>query len=91
LIRGLTAVYYIKEQPGITYYYSPLSIYNLGIVDHAHVYDDGWVTEHMHCHVYHEGVGKKGANNVASLIMKTLRGLNLLHGDLVGGEINICF
>ncbi len=48
-----------KEQPGITYYYSPLSIYNLGIVDHAHVYDDGRVTEHMHCHVYHEGVGKK--------------------------------
>jgi ribosome-binding protein aMBF1 (putative translation factor) len=28
---------YNKEQPGITYYYSPLSIYYLGIVDHAHV------------------------------------------------------
>jgi hypothetical protein len=80
-----------KEQPGITYYYSPLSIYNLGIVDHAHVYVDGRVTEHMHCHVYHEGVGKKGANNVASLIVKTLRGLNLLREDSVGGELNIVF
>ena len=82
---------YNKEQPGITYYYSPLSIYNLGIVNHAHVYDDGRVTEHMHCHVYHEGVGKKGANNVASLIVKTLRGLNLLREDSVGGELNIVF
>ncbi len=65
------------------------NIYNLGIVDHAHIYDDGRVTEHMHCHVYHEGVGKKGANNVSSLIMKTLRGLNLLREDSVGGELNI--
>jgi hypothetical protein len=45
----------------------------------------------MHCHVYHEGVGKKGANNVASLIAKTLRGLNLLREDSVGGELNIVF
>jgi hypothetical protein len=45
----------------------------------------------MHCHVYHEGVGKKGANNVSSLIMKTLRGLNLLRKDSVGGELNIVF
>jgi len=82
---------YNKEQPGVTYYYSPLSIYNLGMVDHAHVYNDGRVTEHMHCHVYHEGVGKKGASNVTSLIVKTLRGLNLLRDDSVGGELNIVF
>ena len=42
---------------------------------------DGGVSEHLHCHVYHEGVGKKGANNVASLIMKTLRELQLLRDD----------
>ena len=82
---------YNNEQPGITYYYSPLSIYNLGIVDHAHRYNDGRVSEHLHCHVYHEGVGKKGANNVASLIMKTLRELQLLREDSVGGELNIIF
>jgi hypothetical protein len=82
---------YNNEQPGITYYNSPLSVYNLRIVDHAHRYNNGWVSEHLHCHVYHEGVGKKGANNVASLIMKTLRELQLLHEDLVGGELNIIF
>ncbi len=63
---------YDKEQPGCTYYFSPLSIYNLGVVNHAHICDDGRVSEHLHCHVYTEGIGKKGANNVASLIMKTL-------------------
>ncbi len=38
---------YEDEQPGITYYYSPLSVYNLGIVDHAHRYNDGRVSEHL--------------------------------------------
>ncbi len=45
----------------------------------------------MHCHVYTERVGKKGANNVALLIMKTLQKLNLLCEDSVGGELNIIF
>jgi hypothetical protein len=55
------------------------------VVDHAHVYDDGRVSEHLHCHVYTEGIGKKGANNMALLIMKTLQKLNLLCKDSVGG------
>jgi hypothetical protein len=63
----------------------------LGVVNHAHIYDDGLVSEHLHCHVYHEGDGKKGANNVASLIIKTLRQLNLLREDSVGGELSIVF
>ncbi len=37
------------------------------------------------------GFGKKGANNVALLIMKTLQKLNLLCKDSVGGELNINF
>ena len=83
---------YNKEQPGCTYYFSPQSIYNLGVVDHAHIYDDGRVSEHLHCHVYTEGIGKKGgANNVALLIMKTLQKLNLLCKDSVGSELNIIF
>jgi hypothetical protein len=41
--------------------------------------------------VYHKGVGKKGANNVVSLIVKTLRRLNLLRKDIAGGELNIIF
>jgi hypothetical protein len=40
-----------KEQPGCTYYFSPLSVYNLGVVDHAHIYDVRRVSEHLHCHV----------------------------------------
>ena len=67
-----------NEQPGSTYYFSPLSVYNLGMVDHAHVYDDGRILEHMHCHIYNKGIAKKGANNVVSLIVKTLQQLNLL-------------
>ena len=35
--------------------------------------------------VYHEGVSKKGANNITSLIMKTLKDGNLLRENDVGG------
>ena len=63
---------YNNKQPGCTYYFSPLSMYNLGMVNHAHKYDAGKVSEHMYAHVYHAGIAKNGANNVASLIMKTL-------------------
>jgi hypothetical protein len=80
-----------QQQPGCTYYFSPMTVNNLGIVDHAHKYPDGMVSKHMHCHVYTDAVGKKGGNNVASLIMKTLRHLNLLRSDEQGGELNIVF
>lgn len=46
---------YRKEQPGVTFYYSPMGVYNLGVVNHAHVYNDGRVSEHMHAHVYQRG------------------------------------
>ncbi len=80
---------YQKEQPGCTYYYSPLSVYNLGVVNHAHVYNDGQVSAHLHTQVYHEAVAKKGATNIPFLIVKTLRHQNVLRDDLVGGELNI--
>jgi hypothetical protein len=82
---------YNKKKPGCTYYFSQLSIDNLGVVNHAHVYNDGCVSVHLHCHVYHEGVGKNGTNNCALLIIKMLRQLNLLHEDSVGGELNVIF
>jgi hypothetical protein len=82
---------YNKEQPSCTYYFSLLSIFILGVVNHAHVYNDGRVSEHLHCHVYHKRVGKKGTNNVASLIVKMLRQLNLLCEELVSGELNVIF
>jgi len=68
-----------------------LSVYNLGVVNHGHTYEDGQVGAHMYAHVYHEGVGKKGANNVSSLIVKTLQLLNLLRDDEAGFELNIVF
>ncbi len=71
-----------------------MTVNNLGIVDHAHKYktSTGYrVSDHMHCHVYTDAVGKKGANNVALLIMKTLRGLNLLKENKIGHELNIIF
>jgi hypothetical protein len=45
----------------------------------------------MYCHVYHEGVGSKGGNNVCSLIHKTLEMKNLLRLDNPGLELNIVF
>lgn len=56
----------------MTYYFPPQTIKNL----------DGrscTVNVHMHCHVYHEGVGKKSADNVALLIIKTLKTVNVMH------------
>ena len=46
----------------------------------------------MHANIYHEGVAKKGATNVTSLIVKTLQQLNLLQDKMVGGDLkNIIF
>ena len=45
----------------------------------------------MHAHVYHEGIEKKGTNNVASLIMKTLRHLEISREDDIGGGLTIIF
>ena len=80
-----------KEQPGGSYYYSPLSMYNLGMVDQGYEYNNEEVGDHMHAHVYHEGIGRKGANNVASLIVKTLMLKGLLRENDCGGELNIVF
>ena len=52
------------EQPGDTYYFSPLTINVFGIVDYS--------LEELDAYVYTEGEGKKGGNNVVSLIQKSL-------------------
>jgi hypothetical protein len=82
---------YNSNQPGCTYYYTPLNIYNFGVVDHSHDYGNRTIGNHMHCHVYHEGIGKKGGTNVASLIVKTLQDMNILREGNPGGELNIIF
>ncbi len=53
-----------QDQPGCSYYFSPLGVQNFGVVGQAYVDYDGKICDHMHAHVYHEGVGKKGTNNI---------------------------
>ena len=55
---------FASEQPGETYHCSPPNAFTLGIVDCS---DDT-----MAAHAYFECGGKKGGNNVASLIWKEL-------------------
>eukprot|EP00956_Cyclotella_meneghiniana_P033706 scaffold98469_cov63-Cyclotella_meneghiniana.AAC.3 len=45
----------------------------------------------MHCHVYHEGVGNKGGNNVCSLLHKTLKSEGLLRENDPGLELNVIY
>ena len=59
-----------NEQPGETYYYSPLGVYIFGIVNYA--------DEKMNAYCYHEGQGAKGGNNVCSLIYKNLEKLGIV-------------
>ena len=73
------------NQPGSTYYYTPLNVYNLGIVDVAHNGEDI-----LYCHVYTESEGRKGGDNVASLIMKTLHKLGWIQ-DGRAARLNIVF
>jgi len=49
------------EQPGDTYYYSPIWLYCLGIVDVAE--------DRLYAYLYDESSAKKGANNVSSILL----------------------
>ncbi len=62
-----------ENQPGDTYYFTLLSVYNVGVVNCAHIHSgEKEPQDHMYCHVYHEDIASNRANNVASLILKTL-------------------
>ena len=62
-----------KDQPGETYFFVPLNIYVLGIVD------CNSEKEHLRAYIYTEAEGEKGGNT-ASLIMKYLLEQGLLDG-----------
>ena len=53
------------DQPGDCYYFSPISVYCLGIVD--------TITDRLHAYVYPESAGAKGANNVVSFLYHFLK------------------
>ncbi len=81
-----------EPQQGNTYYYTPMNVYNLGLVNSAHIHDgDEKSKDHIHCHMYDEGIAGNGRNNVASLIMKTLENMHLLKNDGSNGELNVVF
>ena len=52
------------EQPGATYYFSPINVYCFGIADESRA-----DKAHLFAHCYMEGDAKKGGDNVASLLI----------------------
>ena len=78
-----------ENQPGETYYYTPLNVYNLGVVNTAENKLHK-IKDKLYAHVYTEAGGAKGGNNVSLLIMKTLK---ILGWDNIetGKELNIVF
>lgn len=60
--QNLDLPHFGGEQPGVTYYYSPLNVYIFGIVDL------GLQPEQLEAYCYTEGKAKKGAANVASMM-----------------------
>ena len=60
--QNLDMPHFGSEQPGDTYYYSPLGIYLFGIVS-THREKDSLL-----CQYFKEGDGAKGGNNVASML-----------------------
>ena len=72
---------------GKAYYYSPMTVNNCGVVDHIHTYLDSTFGAHLHTHVYHEGIGKKGENSVMSLMVKTLKDRKVLQENDIGGKL----
>ena len=65
---------FASEQPGATYYFSPLNVYPFGVVDPS------CEPSQLLAHIYIEGEAKKGGNAVASMIWKTLELKELLNG-----------
>ena len=54
-----------EDQPGETYYFSPIALYCLGIVDSS--------TNKLFAYLYPESAAKKGANNTASCLLHYLK------------------
>jgi hypothetical protein len=61
--QNLGIPHFGKEHHGETYYYSPLTINLFGVLDLSRS------PNKLDCYVYREFTGKKGSNNVASLLM----------------------
>ena len=71
------------NQPGKTYYLSPLRVFVFGIVN------CGLSGGTLDAYVYHEGEGRKGGNNVASMIMLFLEKQGWLSSETAGEQLTI--
>ena len=72
-----------ESQAGPSYYWSPITIDIFGIVN------AGEKGGELDAYVYHEGQGKKGGNNVASMVMLYLKKKGWLNWQKTGKELNI--
>jgi hypothetical protein len=64
--QNMLLPYYGGEQPGEVYYFFALTINLFGIVDLSRT------PNKFNCYAYREFTGKKGSNNVTSLLMQDL-------------------
>jgi hypothetical protein len=74
---------FAAEQPGETYYYSPMNVYCFGMVEAA--------KDELTAMCYLEEEGKKGSNNVASMLWHYLIQQKQLGLEGVVKEINLVF
>jgi hypothetical protein len=70
------------EQPGSTYYYSPLNVFPFGIVNCSQE------PLQLTAHVFYEGEAKKEGNSVVSMIWKQFQMDGLQNGKMTK-EINL--
>jgi hypothetical protein len=80
--QNLSVPNFAGEQPGKAYYLSPLNAFVFGIVDCSNVKTT------LSAHTYFEMDGKKGGNNVASMLWNELGRKGLRSGAMVQ-QINI--
>lgn len=59
------------EQPGDTYYFSPLTLYLFGVTDNSRSYigDDNEGHDFMQAYIWHKKDGDRGANNITSCLL----------------------
>ena len=81
--QNMELPFFGASQPGDTYYFSPLKINVFGIVD-CSIFGGK-----LSAHVYDEGIGKKGGNNVTSMLVNEFKRLNIMRENETGKELTV--
>ena len=61
------------EQPGDTFYLSPLTVLLFGVVDNAYLASAADRKDRMNAYIWREDEGDRGANNIASCLLMDLK------------------